>query len=67
MVHAVMQDLSFKQREVFALFELEGLAGAQIAEMLEVPLGTVWTRLKSARETFARLMRRRLKKQREAP
>jgi RNA polymerase sigma-70 factor (ECF subfamily) len=59
LVRDAIQKLPFKQREVFVLHELEGLEGQQIAEMLDVPLGTVWTRLKKARETFMKLVRRR--------
>jgi RNA polymerase sigma-70 factor (ECF subfamily) len=60
-VRQVIQQLPFKQREVFVLFELEGLEGAAIAEMVGIPLGTVWTRLKKARETFTKLMRRKVR------
>ena len=65
LVHEVLQRMPFKLREVFSLFELEGLDGAQIAEVTAIPLGTVWTRLKTAREMFRELMRRRLKLTRE--
>ncbi|MCB9675230.1 MAG: sigma-70 family RNA polymerase sigma factor [Alphaproteobacteria bacterium] len=51
-VHAVIQHLSPKQREVFVLFELEELDGAEIAEILDIPLNTVWSRLRLAREAF---------------
>jgi RNA polymerase sigma-70 factor, ECF subfamily len=36
----------------FVLFELEGMSTAEIAEALEVPPGTVASRLRRARETF---------------
>ncbi len=48
-----------KQREVFALFELEGLSGEEIAERVGCPLGTVWTRLHHARAAFVRIGRKR--------
>jgi RNA polymerase sigma-70 factor (ECF subfamily) len=37
---------------VFVLFELEELSTAKIAEMLGIPLGTVASRLRRAREAF---------------
>jgi len=44
--------LSEAQREVFVLFELQGLDGKQIAEILDIPSNTVWTRLHRARAAF---------------
>ena len=38
--------------EVFVLFELEGLSSPEIAALLEIPLGTVASRLRRAREQF---------------
>jgi RNA polymerase sigma-70 factor (ECF subfamily) len=57
-VRDAIAKLPFKQREVFVLFELEGLEGQEIAGMTGVPVGTVWTRLKKARETVTKVMRR---------
>jgi len=34
------------------LYELEELDGTQVAELLEVPLNTVWSRLRLARAAF---------------
>jgi RNA polymerase sigma-70 factor (ECF subfamily) len=39
-----LESLDFDQRAVFTLFELEGLSGEEIAELLKVPLGTVRSR-----------------------
>jgi RNA polymerase sigma-70 factor, ECF subfamily len=41
-----------EQRVVFSLFELEGMTGDDIAELLDVPVGTVRSRLRLAREVF---------------
>lgn len=60
LVYEAMQKLPFKQREVFALYELEGLDGAAIADMVGVPVGTVWTRLHHARQAFEKSVRRRI-------
>jgi RNA polymerase sigma-70 factor, ECF subfamily len=38
--------------EVFVMFELEGLSSPEIAAALEIPLGTVASRLRRAREQF---------------
>lgn len=40
------------QREVFTAFELEGMSGQAIAAALEIPLGTVYSRLRLGRERF---------------
>lgn len=37
---------------VFTLYEIEGMSSPEIAELLEIPLGTVASRLRRARETF---------------
>jgi len=44
-------------REVFVLFEQQGFSGAQIAEMLDISVNTVWTRLHRARAAFRAHMR----------
>lgn len=41
--------LSVKKREVFVLVTLEGLSGEQTAQVLGIPVNTVWTRLHHAR------------------
>ena len=44
--------LDIELRAPFVLFELEGLALTEIADVLELPLGTVKTRLRKARAIF---------------
>lgn len=46
---AALDGLSAKKREVFVLVTLEGLSGQQVAEVLGIPVNTVWTRLHHAR------------------
>jgi len=46
------------QREVFAAFELEGMSGQAIADALEIPLGTVYSRLRLGRERFRHVLAR---------
>lgn len=48
----VLDDLSEELRAVFVLFELEELTMIEIARMLELPAGTVASRLRRAREEF---------------
>jgi RNA polymerase sigma-70 factor (ECF subfamily) len=51
-VHAALSGLTRKRREALVLFELEGLTGPEIAQALDIPLKTVWTRLHHARKDF---------------
>jgi len=44
--------------EVFVLFAIEGLSSPEIAASLEIPLGTVASRLRRAREQFRRAVTR---------
>lgn len=48
-----------QHREVLVLFELEGLAGEQIARVLSCPVATVWRRLHYARLEFRSLLEER--------
>ena len=58
-VAAVLARMAPKKREVFALFELEGLSGEEIAERVGCPIDTVWTRLFHARKEFEKIARQR--------
>ncbi len=51
---AALYRLDLAQRAVFVLFELEEMTGEQVAEALEIPLGTVYSRLRLARQAFRR-------------
>ena len=55
---AAMSELDLDQAAVFTLFELEAMTGQQIADTLEIPLGTVYSRLRLAREGFRRAVLR---------
>jgi len=55
--------------EVFVLYEIEGLTSPEIAELLGVPLGSVASRLRRAREQFrsaAERVERSLRKEGES-
>jgi RNA polymerase sigma-70 factor (ECF subfamily) len=43
---------------VFVLFELEGLSAPEIAQLVDIPVGTVASRLRRARATFRAAARR---------
>ena len=63
---AILNKLPEAQRLVFVLFELEGMSGGEIAELLGISVGTVRSRLRLARELFTREVRR-LSAHEEAP
>jgi RNA polymerase sigma-70 factor, ECF subfamily len=58
-VAAILARMRPKHREVFALFELEGLSGEEIAARVGCPVNTVWTRLHHARQAFVKIGRKR--------
>jgi RNA polymerase sigma-70 factor (ECF subfamily) len=49
-VRSALEDLSVEFREVILLKEFEGLSYKEIAEVAEIPLGTVMSRLSRARQ-----------------
>lgn len=55
---AALDAMDDDQREVFVLFELEGLGGEAIAEMVGAKTSTVYTRLRLARDSFERFVAR---------
>lgn len=52
MLYRLLDKLPEDQRAVFVLFELEGLSGDEVAELVSAPVGTVRSRLRLAREAF---------------
>jgi RNA polymerase sigma-70 factor (ECF subfamily) len=53
LVDRLLEALDDDKREVFVLAELEQLSTPEIARALSVPLNTVYSRLRSARQEFA--------------
>jgi RNA polymerase sigma-70 factor (ECF subfamily) len=51
-VEAALAGLKEHERSVFVLYEMEGLSGEQIAEIVGCPVATVWRRLHYARAAF---------------
>ena len=58
MLDALLAALPLDLRAVFVLYELEELTMAEIARALDLPMGTVASRLRRAREAFEELSRR---------
>lgn len=52
LVQAFLETLDDRQRQVFALADLEGLTGPEMAEALGEPLNTIYSRLRLARRKF---------------
>jgi RNA polymerase sigma-70 factor (ECF subfamily) len=50
LVHKALEHLSIDQRELLILRELEGFSYKEIAEIIDIPLGTVMSRLSRARK-----------------
>jgi RNA polymerase sigma factor (sigma-70 family) len=55
-VERALAGLSEPKRLTLLMAEVEGLSCAEIAEALEVPIGTVWTRLHAARRELRRAL-----------
>lgn len=58
LLDAALDALPLDLRTVFTLFELEGFSSAEIAALLDIPLGTVASRLRRARDDFRATARR---------
>ncbi len=52
-VWQALQTLSLEQRAVFVMSELDGLRMPEIAEVLELPLNTAYSRLRLARQAVS--------------
>jgi RNA polymerase sigma-70 factor, ECF subfamily len=52
LLDAILDALPAETRPVFVLFELEELSTLEVARVLEIPVGTVASRLRRAREDF---------------
>jgi RNA polymerase sigma-70 factor (ECF subfamily) len=54
----ILHALEDAQREVFVLCEIEELSAPQVASIVGIPIGTVASRLRRARQTFADELKR---------
>ncbi len=64
LLSCLLGEMDEAKREVFMLTELEGFTAPEVAEALEVPVNTVYSRLRSARQTFEQAMARYAAQQR---
>jgi RNA polymerase sigma-70 factor (ECF subfamily) len=55
-VRASIERLSSGQREVLALVDLEGFSYAEVSKILQIPIGTVMSRLNRARQALRQLL-----------
>jgi RNA polymerase sigma-70 factor (ECF subfamily) len=51
-----LERMSEAKRVAVVMADVEGLSGPEIAEALDIPVGTVWTRLHHAREELRRAL-----------
>jgi RNA polymerase sigma-70 factor (ECF subfamily) len=58
LVWTALADLDLDRRAVFILHEVEGCPIPQVADALQIPLNTAYSRLRLAREQFAKSMQR---------
>ena len=58
LIRQLLQELDDAKREVFVLAELEQLTAPEIAQALELPLNTVYSRLRRARLEFEQALER---------
>ncbi len=56
-IEAAIAGLAAREREVLVLREFEGLRYREIAELLDIPIGTVMSRLYTARRSLAAALR----------
>ena len=56
LVHRGLNNLSFEHRAVLVLHDLEDLPQKQVAEILNVPVGTVKSRLFHARNSLKKFL-----------
>ncbi len=56
-VQMAISELSQSQRQVLTLVDIEGLSYMNVAEVLEVPVGTVMSRLSRARSSLEKKLR----------
>jgi RNA polymerase sigma-70 factor (ECF subfamily) len=56
--HQTLADIPTENRDVFLLASIEGMTAAEISREYHLNVNTVYTRLRSARQQFKRLVRR---------
>ena len=57
-LEAILDELDPDKRAVFVMFEIDGMTCEEIASLLGVPVGTVYSRLHGARKAFEKSLAR---------
>jgi RNA polymerase sigma-70 factor, ECF subfamily len=57
-LESLLDELDVEKRALLVMFEIDGLSCEEIAALLGVPLGTVYSRLHAARKAFAKAVDR---------
>lgn len=63
MIRAALEELADEFREVIVMRDIEGLSYKEIATAIDVPIGTVMSRLARARGRLARSLKERIAKE----
>ena len=58
LLFTLLEELDEPKREVFSMVELDELTVPEIAEILEIPLNTAYSRLRAARQAFEEALAR---------
>jgi RNA polymerase sigma-70 factor (ECF subfamily) len=58
LVAQALDSIDFDRRAVFVLHEIDGVAAPEIADALSIPVNTVYSRLRVAREEFVSAVKR---------
>ena len=56
-VKSAISNLPFKHRQVVTLVDIENFTYAEVAEIIDVPLGTIMSRLNRARQTLKKVLK----------
>jgi RNA polymerase sigma-70 factor (ECF subfamily) len=64
---SLLEELEHSKREVFILVELEQMTVPEVAEALEIPLNTAYSRLRVARQAFEASLARRALREKGMP
>jgi RNA polymerase sigma-70 factor (ECF subfamily) len=59
LLYSLLEELDEPKRDVFMMVEIDELTVPEIAEILEIPLNTVYSRLRAARQAFEEALARR--------
>ena len=58
LLFSLLEDLDEPKREVFMMVELDELTVPEVAEILQIPLNTAYSRLRAARQAFEQALTR---------